>query len=158
MSEGVKRPFGLKKWLFRLPIYFYRARLGWIFGRRFLLLNHVGRKSGQPRQAVLEVVRYDKATDTHYIAAGFGHQSHWYQNIVATPKVVVKVGFRQLLVEAKPLSLAESGEMMVWYAAKYPRLVRGLLGMVGHQVDGTEAGYRELGEQQIPFVALVPIG
>lgn len=157
MAKGseVKRPFGLKKWLFRLPIHFYRARLGWLFGRRFLLLNHVGRKSGKPRQTVLEVVRYDKETDTHYIAAGFGPKSHWYQNIVANPTVSITVGFRTLQVEARPLSSTESGEMMVWYARKYPRMARGLLRVVGHRVQGMEAEYRELGETVIPFVALL---
>lgn len=156
MAAEVKRPFGLKKWLFRLPIYFYRAKLGWLLGRRFLLLNHIGHKSGVSRQTVLEVVRYDKETDTHYIAAGFGHKSHWLQNIIAQPLVKIQVGRRQMQVEAQPLSATASGEMMVWYAQKYPRMARGLSRMVGHRVQGTEAEYRDLGETQIPFVALVP--
>ncbi len=34
----------------RLPIWLYRARLGRLLGERFLLLTHIGRKSGLPRQ------------------------------------------------------------------------------------------------------------
>ena len=49
-------PTGVSRWLFRMPIGLYRLRLGWLLGDRFLLLHHTGRKSGLPRQAVVEVV------------------------------------------------------------------------------------------------------
>ena len=53
-----KLPSGFSRLMFRLPIYLYKVGLGGLLGGRFLLLNHVGRKSGQPRQAVVEVVRH----------------------------------------------------------------------------------------------------
>jgi hypothetical protein len=46
--------------LMRAPIWIYRARLGFLFGSRMLLLEHVGRKSGRRRQAVLEIVDQPK--------------------------------------------------------------------------------------------------
>ena len=42
--------------LVRAPIWLYRARLGFVMGHRMLLLEHIGRKSGARRYAVLEVV------------------------------------------------------------------------------------------------------
>ena len=42
--------------LVRAPIWLYRLGLGGLLGRRFLLLTYTGRKSGRPRQVVLEVV------------------------------------------------------------------------------------------------------
>jgi hypothetical protein len=50
-------PTGWVRALLRLPILLYRLHLGWLLGHRFLLLTHVGRKSGLQRRTVLEVVR-----------------------------------------------------------------------------------------------------
>jgi hypothetical protein len=32
--------------MLRLPIWAYRARLEWLLGRRFVCIEHVGRRSG----------------------------------------------------------------------------------------------------------------
>jgi hypothetical protein len=49
-------------WLFRVPLWRYRANLGWLFGHRLARLTHRGRRSGQIRQAVVDVVRYEPRT------------------------------------------------------------------------------------------------
>lgn len=146
-------PTGLDRWLYRAPIYLYRAGLGWLLGQRFLLLHHTGRKSGLPRQAVLEVVEHDGATDTYFVASGFGRSSHWFQNVQANPDVVIQVGVRKLAVTADILSREASGEMMVRYARRHPLAARSLSRVLGIDVDGTEAGYRRAGREQLPFVA-----
>ena len=58
----------------------------------FCCLTHRGRKSGQPRQTVLEVVRYDRASRTYVVASGWGVRSDWYRNIQQNPDVVVESG------------------------------------------------------------------
>jgi hypothetical protein len=78
-------PRGFKRMLLRAPIWCYRLGCGWLLGKRFLLLHHLGRNSGLPRQTVLEVVKYDADTDTYFIASGFGKQSDWYRNLLKTP-------------------------------------------------------------------------
>ena len=65
--------------MWRLPILFYKAHLGWLLGDRFLLLIHTGRVSGETRQAVLEVIRHDKAEIVYYVASGFGEKSDWFR-------------------------------------------------------------------------------
>lgn len=137
-----KPPRGLGKFAFRAPIALYRAGLVWLLGDRFLLLNHVGRKSGLPRQAVLEVVDYQRETDTYFVASGFGKKSHWYQNILAQPNVTIQVGRRRLAVTAVPLSPDESGQAMVEYAQRNPTAARALTRLIGHEVDGSEETYR----------------
>ena len=84
----------------RLPLWLYRLRLGFLLGRRFLLLTHTGRKSGLARQAVLEVVRHDRATGTYVVASGWGEGSDWFRNIQKTPNVVVTVGLEQFAAKA----------------------------------------------------------
>ena len=84
MSHKVREvnpPSGFSRLLWRAPIWLYRAGLGWMMGNRFLLLNHIGRKSGLPRQAVVEVVVSNDEEGTFTIASGFGAKSDWYQNI-----------------------------------------------------------------------------
>ena len=41
--------------LYRVPTYLYEHDLGWLFGRRFLCLTHVGRRSGRRYRTVIEV-------------------------------------------------------------------------------------------------------
>ena len=50
--KNVHPPSGVSRALFRAPIYLYRLGLGWLFGKRILLLNHIGRVSGKQRQVI----------------------------------------------------------------------------------------------------------
>lgn len=154
MTKPRKPPQRAGRLLFRAPIYLYRIGLGWLLGERFLLLNHVGRKSGLARQAVLEVVATDPATDTYYVASGWGRASHWFKNVQANPEVTIKVGRRELAARAEILDREQSGEMMVDYARRNPRAAQALSRMVGLAVDGSEEEFREIGGEHIPFVAL----
>lgn len=148
-------PRGLSRVFFRLPIWLYRLGLGGILGGRFLLINHVGRKSGQPRQAVVEVVRHDAATGTYIVCSGFGEHAQWFQNVMHTPDVTIQVGRRSLAVHAERLPVAAGGDEMVDYARRHPKSAAELAKFMGFTVDGSEAGYRAVGEQ-LPFVAFRP--
>lgn len=147
-------PRGFKRMLLRFPIWCYRLGIGWLLGRRFLLLNHTGRRSGLIRQTVLEVVDYDPDTETYCIASGFGHQSDWYQNLLNTPNATIQVGTRRIPVLAELLPPEASGEAMVRYAQRYPKSARVICRRVGYQVDGSEDDYRVVGQESIPFVQL----
>ena len=117
-----------------------------------MLLVHTGRKSGQTRQAVVEVVGFDPATNIYTVASGFGAKSDWYRNVCATPNVTIQVGSRRMQATARPLSSGESGAAMVDYAHRYPSLARALARVIGHQVEGSDETYRRIAEQHIPFV------
>ncbi len=154
--KNVPLPSGLTRAAFRMPIYLYRIRLGWVFGQRLLLLNHAGRISGKPRHTVLEVAEHDPTDDSYIVASGWGSKAAWYQNILATPEVSIQVGTRVLLVMALPLSKDEGGDVFVRYAAKHRRAAQHMLPRVlGISVDGSEADFREAG-QKMPFVRFVP--
>lgn len=156
-GTGSKRqpPRGLMRWLMRAPIALYRVGLGWVLGGRFLLLEHIGRKSGQVRQVVVEVVRHDPASDSFVIASGFGEQSDWLRNLAHTPEATVQVGRRRLAVRAERLSPSDAGEELLRYARQHPRAARALAGYMGMEVDGSDASYRAAGEA-LPFVLLRP--
>jgi deazaflavin-dependent oxidoreductase (nitroreductase family) len=147
-------PGGFKRLFFRAPIWCYRLGCGWLLGKRFLLLTHTGRKSGIPRQTVLEVVDYDPDRGTYLIASGYGKQSNWYRNILKTPEVTIQVGQQKMNVVAHFLTPEESGEAMVNYARRYPKAARFICRKVGYRVDGAEDDYRTVGREAIPFIAL----
>jgi len=149
-------PRGWQRLLWRAPIWLYRLRLGWLLGRRFLLLNHVGRKTGLPRQAVVEVAKYDEESNTYTIASGFGEKSDWYRNLLKTPEATIQVGLKKMAVTAVPLTPEQSGEEMVDYARRYPTAARNLCRIIGFNVSGRKEEYRTIGREMIPFVRLQP--
>ncbi|MFI1677342.1 nitroreductase family deazaflavin-dependent oxidoreductase [Streptomyces sp. NPDC020607] len=146
-------PRGWRRRLARLPLGLYRVGLGFLFGKRLLLLHHTGRVSGLDRTVVLEVVAHDPEQGTWTLASGFGPTSAWYQNLRKTPKTLVQVGNRHYAVTAHFLTEAEGGEVMARYAPLHPRAARRLCVFMGFEVDGSVRSYREVGHQ-IPFVRL----
>ncbi|MEV0075631.1 nitroreductase family deazaflavin-dependent oxidoreductase [Nocardia neocaledoniensis] len=109
------------RWLVRAPIGLYRAGLGFLFGRRLLMLEHLGRRSGERRYVVLEVVERP-APDQFVIVSGFGTGAQWYRNIVADPQVRVSWWFRRLVPAlATPMTEDESAQALTRYAQAHPR-------------------------------------
>ena len=49
-----QKPQGLWKWLLQSPTWLFRARLGFLFGSRVVVLVHRGRKSGRRYETPLE--------------------------------------------------------------------------------------------------------
>lgn len=144
------------RWVLRLPIWLYRARLGWLLGDRFLMLNHIGRKSGLPRQTVLEVVRHDAATDAYVVAAAWGEKSHWFCNIQKISEVVVHVQGRRFEATAVRLSVEEGERELFDYARRHPMAFGELTGLLmGERLKGAEEDCRRLA-QMIPLVAFRP--
>ena len=105
----------------RAPIWLYRARLGFVLGHRMLLLEHVGRKTGARRYAVLEVVERP-APGEYVIVSGFGARSQWYRNVLAEPRVRVSVGARRSVpAVAVPMSRDSAKAALNRYAQRYPK-------------------------------------
>ena len=158
MAKRVKqpaKPAGVSRFLFRLPVWMYRRGLGWMLDDRFLMIRHTGRKSGLPRQAVVEVVRHDADTDSYIVAVGFGKQTDWYQNLLANPDASIQVGRRTMEIRARQLSSEEGGAEMLDYARRHPSLAKGLSQFMGIEVDGSEEDYRAAGEMLV-FMQLHP--
>ena len=148
---------GLSRALVRAPILAYRCGLGVLLGRRFLLLIHVGRRTGRPRHVVLEVVGRGEAPDSYLVASGYGARAQWFRNVLAHPEVSYQVGRRRRDGWADPLPSAESGRRLADYARRHPRTAAALMAMVGHDIDGSPEAYERLGadaEHGVPLVLL----
>lgn len=155
MPESLESPTGISRWLARAPIWLYRCHLGWVLGKRFLLLNHVGHKTGLTRSVVVQVVRHDPISRAYIICSGWGERSQWYQHLMADPNTTIQVGFRVTAVHAHGLSPAEGAVEMVTYSRRRRRAARRIAEFAGCQTDGSEESYREIGER-LPFVRLDP--
>ncbi|WP_296366490.1 MULTISPECIES: nitroreductase family deazaflavin-dependent oxidoreductase [unclassified Pseudonocardia] len=108
----------------RAPIWIYRMRLGFLFGSRMLMLEHVGRRTGQRRRVVLEVFGHP-ASDRYLVVSGFGDRAQWFRNVRAHPQVRVSVaGRRSVPATARVLGSAEADAALARYAARYPRAWR----------------------------------
>ena len=118
-------PRGLGRWFARAPRFLYRIGLGSLFGKRLVLLEHRGRRTGLPRQTVLEVVDQDGAS--LLVAAAWGERSDWFQNLQADPSVFITSGrTRHASATATVLAKPDAARVFDRYAANHSTAARGL--------------------------------
>lgn len=110
------------RWIVRMPIGVFRAGLGFVFAGRLLMLEHLGRSTGQWRQVVLEVAdREDRSTVV--IASGFGRRAQWYRNLQADERCIVSVGtIRRRRARAELLGEDESRRLLATYSVRHPKI------------------------------------
>ena len=154
-TKEIHSPRGLARLLWRAPIWLYRLGLGGLLGQRFVYLTHTGRKSGQPRHTVLEVIDHDKTTGAYFVASGFGDKSDWYRNVMANPQVNIQVGRKHMPARAERLPEASAEKELLSYNQRYPTLIRILARVIGYKLNGTEEDVRGLAHF-IPIVAFYP--
>lgn len=113
------------RWLTRAPITLYRHGLGFLLGSRLLMLEHLGRKSGEPRFVVIECV--DRDEERVLVASGFGGRADWYRNLVANGVAFVSTGrLRRIPAIPRFLDPEESARRLERYAAQHPTAWRRL--------------------------------
>jgi deazaflavin-dependent oxidoreductase (nitroreductase family) len=150
-----QQPHGISRWFLRFPILLYRLKLGWLLGYRFLLLDHTGRKSGNTRQTVLEVIQWDDAARTPTVVSGFGRKSDWFLNVCHTPKVNVRIGKEYFAAEAIILSTEAAALEFREYAIRNPRAMKALASTLGYPWDGSEESCYKLA-QLLPVLTFRP--
>lgn len=139
--KQVEAPTGLSRLMFRFPILFYRIGLGGLFGKRFVLITHTGRKSGKPRQVLLEVIQHNPVTGTVYVIGAYGEKADWVRNVRKTPSIRAQLGWKRYKADA--VFLDEEGRIGVFldYASRHPRMAVSFPAMVGYELDGSEEDF-----------------
>lgn len=158
-SMASTKPKGLLRLFLRAPAYLYRWGCGRLLGNRFLLLIHVGRRTGAHHQAVLEVMEYREEGPEFVVISGFGRNADWLLNIQAKsdPKVVVgsqrfTAAFR-LLGKEEAMKVVRNYEHRNRFMALVVRYV--LSRLLGWQYSGSEVDLRRL-VAQLPLLAFRP--
>jgi len=112
-QDQLRPPKGCLLLGFRLPVWLYRIRLGWMMGKRMIYFEHIGRTSGAKRRSVVEIIRYDQEDDVYYVVSGYGEKSDWFKNITKNPEVFAVVGGRRFHAVTERLSLKEKLSSML---------------------------------------------
>lgn len=154
-----KPPKGLLGWLLGLPKFLYRAHLGFLFGHRFMLLVHTGRRSGKRYETPLEVVRYDRSSREAIVAAGWGRRTQWLYNIEAGLAEEVRIGGERFVPAYRELDPDEAAGVLDWYErhSGLPRsIVRAILSrLLGWRYDGSPDARRRAAAQ-LPLLGFRP--
>ena len=153
LDQPLRRPGMLGRLFFRAPIMLYRIGLGGLMPMQ-LLLTTVGRKSGQPRQAVVDVLRHDAATDTYYVASAYGAHSDWYRNLQANPAVCVQVRRRKFPARATTLPQEEAEQVLLDYWRRHRLYSRATLRLVGLKAASEDEVRAAAGQMRV--VAIQP--
>jgi deazaflavin-dependent oxidoreductase (nitroreductase family) len=156
-----RRPRGWLLLLYKLPVWVYRLRLGWLLSRPllgfwFLMITHRGRNTGQTYHTVVEIVRYDRVANEYIVASGYGEASDWYRNLQATSALGIQVGNRHYTVEQRFLTPDQVYLEFVDYESRHPRSARTLPRHLGLPYDRSEA-QRRVVTSALRMVAFHPI-
>ncbi len=135
--------------LARLPVCLYRMRLGWLLGRRLMLLTHQGRHSGVPRRVVLEVVGHDEGSDAYYVVAAWGERAQWLLNLKSNPEAAVIVGRRRFRAVAHITAVEDAERVLREYGERH-RIAQRALGRILGSTDPHELA------SVLPVVSLSP--
>ena len=129
--------------IFKLPLFLYRLRLGWLLGKRFMQLTHLGRRSGKVRRTVLAVLRFDDKTK-EIMAISAWSASDWYLNIQASPALQVETGFTRYVPVQRALSPEEIAALFLDYRRKHPLFSRVVCQIPGWRWDSSQQEFLEL--------------
>jgi deazaflavin-dependent oxidoreductase (nitroreductase family) len=154
-----RRPGALMRRVLRVPVFLYRWRLGSLLGHRFLLLTHVGRRSGRTHHTVLEVVRFDGDRCEAVVVSGFGRTSDWLRNLEAGSRACVEIARKRFAATFRELNNDDAVVVIADYerrnrlAAPIVRVV--LSRLAGWRYRGTSDDRRRL-VAELPLIAFSP--
>lgn len=151
LKTAKPKPTGLAKWFYYAPTYLYRARLGFLMGRRFLMIEHRGRKSGNLYRTVVEVAGRHPSRDEWIVTSGWGPRADWYRNLVAGGLEAVWIGSKRHDATVRFLDNVEAGEVMGVYEKKHPKTAQTLYNVMGVSHDGSDEGRADM-MKRIPMV------
>jgi len=138
------------RWLLALITRFHRwlflatdGRIGdRVLGFRFLLLEHVGRKTGAARKTPLLYVENEGRFLVAASNAGDAREPAWWLNLKSRPEAAVRLGRRTVLVKARAAGPVEQATLWPLLCESYSYF----------------DAYRERAGREIPIVLLEPTG
>ena len=142
-NHASAKPPGFMIPILKLPLLLYRTGLGWLLGDRFMLLTHVGRRSGKVRQTVLAVLSFDPKT-REIKAISAWSASDWYKNILTLPALQVETGFTRYAPVHHSLSSEEIAALFEDYRRKHPIFSRIVCRIPGWKWDSSHEEVLEL--------------
>ena len=141
------------------PNVVYDHGAGWIFGHRFVRIEHVGRRSGRTYHAIVEVLRYDPISGEAVVMAGYGRGADWFRNIRAAGRARVEFAHGPRPATVRVLDTDEATDVLADYERRNVLIRPGvrltLSRLVGWRYDGSADARRRLVAAR-PLVAFRP--
>lgn len=134
--QGKQKPPAFMIPFMKMPLFLYRLGLGCTFGKRFMQLTHVGRRSGKIYHTVLAVLRYDKQTREIMVVSPWS-ESHWHHNIQASPALEVEIGGVRYTPVQRSLSPEEIAALFIEFRNQHPIFSRMVARIPGWKIDST---------------------
>jgi len=122
-------------------IRFSRGQIGSKLGTQsILLLETIGRKSGQPR--VIPIAYFFHEGKYLIVASNWGKDTNadWYLNLLKNPRVTLQVNGQTIPVEAHDVQGSEYDRLWKFAAERHPPYLR----------------YKEMTSRRIPIVVFEP--
>ena len=133
------------KWFMRINAFLLRltnGRLGSRLGTQtILLLETIGRKSGQPRE--IPIAYFAHEGKYLIVESNWGKDTHadWYLNLKKNPRATLKVNGRVLPVEAHDAQGEEYNRLWEYVTARHSPYLQ----------------YQEMTKRHIPIVVFQPL-
>ncbi len=143
------------KWLLGTPKWLFKMRLGFVFGKRFVLLEHRGRRSGKRYETPLEVVHGDVTTAEIVVLSARGAKADWFLNLQASPAIALWIGNARRRVDQRFLETDDGLAILTSYQAAHPKAARRIAAALDLPDPATAEARAELA-QVLPMVGLTP--
>jgi deazaflavin-dependent oxidoreductase (nitroreductase family) len=131
-GDEKRRKKTLKRWRILnkymvIPLYRSYVLPLFGFGKIFLILTTIGRKTGKKRRTPLEYHRID---DMITVFSGRGEESGWMKNLRANPEQTqIRHGFRSFKPKVEfIISESKKLEIIKWYVTKHAKSAKMLFG------------------------------
>ena len=117
--------------VFRLPLFLYRNGWGWMLGRTFLMLEHVGRRTGKPYETVAMVLGDDADIGEVVICSGWGPHVDWLENLRAGPARQIRIGRDCFFPQHRFLTDDEAFATATAFRDRHPHRLRLIAAILG---------------------------
>jgi deazaflavin-dependent oxidoreductase (nitroreductase family) len=107
----------------RVPTWIFKLRLGRLFGSRFAMITHTGRKSGKPHTVIVETAAGSVESGRLVYIVAYGSRAQWYKNLQNAPAVSIEIAGK--IYDAPRhefLGRGDTEQAIASYWEKYPRL------------------------------------
>jgi deazaflavin-dependent oxidoreductase (nitroreductase family) len=101
----------------------FKLRLGRLFGSRFAMITHRGRKSGAHHTVIAETAEGSVDDGRLVYIVAYGIRAQWYKNLKAAPAVSIEIAGKVYHAPRHEFLDRQATEQAIAsYWAKYPKL------------------------------------
>ena len=106
-----------------IPTWMFKLRLGRLFGSRFAMITHRGRKSGAHHTVIAETAEGSVDDGRLVYIVAYGIRAQWYKNLKAAPAVSIEIAGKVYHAPRHEFLDRQATEQAIAsYWAKYPKL------------------------------------